>query len=154
MTEATNLAGQTFGRLTVISRAPSSNAGHARWHCRCECGNETTPHASALRKGLTVSCGCFHTEWNAGNHKAVVSYCTAHQRVSRQRGVAKSHPCVDCAGPARDWSYDGLDPDELFEVIGNSRLAYSLDINRYVPRCRDCHSAHDALARREVMNHG
>lgn len=42
-----------------------------------------------------------------------ISYRTAHDRVTRQRGKASEHRCVDCGRQARHWSYDGTDPNEL-----------------------------------------
>ena len=59
------LQGQSFGRLTVIARAPNAGAGlksKARWFCECECGAEAIVHASALRCGNTTSCGCAKRE--------------------------------------------------------------------------------------------
>lgn len=53
--------GDRFGRLTVVGRGP--NAGNrARWHCRCDCGNETITWTTALRSGHSQSCGCLHKE--------------------------------------------------------------------------------------------
>jgi hypothetical protein len=57
-----DLTGQVFGRLTVIGRAPTSASGDTRWHCRCECGNETTGRAGHLRRGASQSCGCMVRE--------------------------------------------------------------------------------------------
>jgi hypothetical protein len=56
MTKLIELNGQVFGKLTVLSRIKSS--GQARWHCRCECGNETVVPGYDLRHGLSASCGC------------------------------------------------------------------------------------------------
>ena len=59
---AKDLIGQTFGLLTVTSRAPnyiSKTGQEAVWHCRCECGNELDVRAGQLRSGHTKSCGCF-----------------------------------------------------------------------------------------------
>jgi hypothetical protein len=33
------------------------------WLCRCDCGNLKVIHSSALKAGLTRSCGCFHDEY-------------------------------------------------------------------------------------------
>ena len=56
-----DLAGQEFGRLTVIG--PAENRGiHTMWRCRCNCGNEKAVQTSALRGGLVVSCGCYRDE--------------------------------------------------------------------------------------------
>lgn len=59
-----NLAGDTFGRLTVIGPAPRPSHGKrdAVWLCRCSCGNEKAIKSSALRSGDTKSCGCFQRE--------------------------------------------------------------------------------------------
>jgi hypothetical protein len=53
-----DLSGQTFGKLSVVSRAESDKHGNARWLCRCECGNEKAVAAPQLVKGKTKSCGC------------------------------------------------------------------------------------------------
>lgn len=56
-----DLTGQTFGKLTVISRAPNKN-GRVIWHCKCECGTETDVAANNLKSGHTLSCGCIHSK--------------------------------------------------------------------------------------------
>ena len=57
-----NIAGQTFNRLTVVSRALNSKIGKTRWNCVCSCGNETMVHSSDLLLGNTTSCGCIRRE--------------------------------------------------------------------------------------------
>lgn len=56
-----SLVGRSFGRLVVTERADTV-AGHIRYKCRCECGAEKVIHGSALKAGLTKSCGCMATE--------------------------------------------------------------------------------------------
>ena len=53
-----DLAGQRFGKLTVIKPAESSATQQARWLCRCDCGNECVVFASNLKNGHSLSCGC------------------------------------------------------------------------------------------------
>lgn len=53
-----NEIGNTYGQLTVISRAENTKDGRARWHCRCSCGNEIDVLGKSLRSGNTKSCGC------------------------------------------------------------------------------------------------
>ena len=62
MSELKKLIGQTFGRLTVIARAPNSAQGRARWLCRCECGNTLVTLGVSLRQGRANSCGCLRRE--------------------------------------------------------------------------------------------
>lgn len=59
---ATNLLGQTFGRLLVLARAENSAAGAARWVVRCACGSERIVRSSQLTGGGTQSCGCLARE--------------------------------------------------------------------------------------------
>lgn len=57
-----DLAGRTFGRLTVV-RLDVSHAGkNPRWLCRCECGTEKSIRASSLIRGHSQSCGCYRAE--------------------------------------------------------------------------------------------
>lgn len=56
-----NLAGQKFGRLTVIKRV-SPIGQKVRWLCRCDCGNLKDIAAFELTSGNTKSCGCLQAE--------------------------------------------------------------------------------------------
>ncbi len=65
MTEAANLIGQHFGRLTVIRKHHKSNARkQALWECVCGCGSENVVivPTTSLRKEITRSCGCLRKE--------------------------------------------------------------------------------------------
>ena len=60
---AIDIQGKKFGRLTVIKRSEKrDSSGNVYWICRCDCGNETEVQGRSLRKGLIVSCGCYHKE--------------------------------------------------------------------------------------------
>ena len=56
-----DLTGQRFGRLTVIERAETTHIS-TKWKCKCDCGNECTVIAQNLKRGHTISCGCYRTE--------------------------------------------------------------------------------------------
>ncbi len=56
------LIGQRFGRLVITAPGPKRESGEARWCCRCDCGQERLVGGTSLRKGHTVSCGCFGRE--------------------------------------------------------------------------------------------
>lgn len=54
-----DLTGQRFGRLIVqkiVSHKP------IRWECKCDCGNTTIVIADTLKRGETISCGCYRNE--------------------------------------------------------------------------------------------
>lgn len=54
-----DLTGQTFGRLSVVSRLGSRN-GKAEWLCKCECGKQKHVTGDNLQQGQ-ISCGCAKT---------------------------------------------------------------------------------------------
>lgn len=53
--------GTRFERLVVHEEVGRKNA-HRRFLCRCDCGNEVVVFLSALRSGLSRSCGCLRRE--------------------------------------------------------------------------------------------
>lgn len=56
-----NLIDKSYGRLKVIARAGTK--GHEpTWLCNCICGNKKIIIGSELRKGNTISCGCYAKE--------------------------------------------------------------------------------------------
>jgi hypothetical protein len=52
-----DLTGQTFSRLTVLSRAENIDNSTA-WNCTCECGVEKVIRGNSLKTGSSKSCGC------------------------------------------------------------------------------------------------
>ena len=67
MGKVIDLTGQKFGRLTVVSKAENDKHGKALWICVCECGRTSTSIGSDLRRGHTISCGCFGRERRLGS---------------------------------------------------------------------------------------
>lgn len=130
-----DLTGGRFGSLVAVERLEDG-----RWKCDCDCGANTIARVGDLNRGSKVSCG------DRAKHRrdAVVTYHTAHRRLDSDLGRAKTHQCVDCGSAAQQWSYDHLDPDELFEDVGSKSLvAYSLKPEHYSPRCISCHKKFD-----------
>lgn len=59
----TEMEGKIFGRWTVIAETSQrSNSGAIKYLCRCECGNEKIVSGVALRKGESMSCGCYNRD--------------------------------------------------------------------------------------------
>ncbi len=58
----TDLIGQVFNRLTVVSFAGRDKWRKALWLCKCTCGSELTLAGNSLTSGNTTSCGCFKQE--------------------------------------------------------------------------------------------
>lgn len=144
-----DLRGQRFVRLTAIEPTSARHSGQVVWRCICDCGAESLVPAYSLTSGNTRSCGCLRSDIvrqrNREGRKEAVGYANAHWRVKGERGRASEHACVDCAGPAQEWSYDHRDPDELTEAHPRTGepMAYSLDPSFYSPRCKSCHGIFD-----------
>lgn len=59
-----NLAGQVFGRLTVLEEIEENGARYSRWKCRCACGTEVVVVGRRLTTSSEPkrSCGCLQRE--------------------------------------------------------------------------------------------
>lgn len=146
-----DLVGRRYGRLTVIERS-----SRQRWLTSCDCGNTTVVKTNKLTSGWTLSCGCLQSDLtiqrnearaglpNLAARKPRPTYSAAHRRISRERGKAREHTCVDCEGKAAHWSYTYGDPDELTDSEGR---VYSTDTAYYAPRCAPCHRGFDTAQR-------
>jgi hypothetical protein len=57
-----DIVGQKFGKLTVISQAKNRKKYQTYWNCKCDCGKETITTRQSLIGGNTRSCGCLTRE--------------------------------------------------------------------------------------------
>ena len=57
-----DLTGRQFGRLAVVSRAPTNGRRDAYWNCICDCGTRVEVKAGSLTYGSSQSCGCLRLE--------------------------------------------------------------------------------------------
>lgn len=80
MPKLIDLSGQRFGRFVVVSYAGSNKQGAAMWKCVCDCGNQKTVVGSDLRRGKTLSCGCFHSE---KQKKLATTYGYSNTRIAQ-----------------------------------------------------------------------
>jgi hypothetical protein len=67
-----DLAGQRFGRLTVLGFSHLNIHGASCWRCRCDCGRETAASANNLRAGSVADCAR-HREGVAKSHGHVIN---------------------------------------------------------------------------------
>ena len=133
-----DVTGQRFGTLVVRARQGD------KWFCVCDCGKSRVTGLSQLnQQGEANTCGdrTAHRRTDSG-------YRAAHERCRTDRGLVQKYACVNCGGPAQHWSYNHDEPNELLGTVGVGRgkqvvLAYSLDPNRYSPRCAPCHKRFD-----------
>lgn len=77
-----DLAGQRFGKLTVLEKdnTPHKN-GYLYWICQCDCGNTVIVNGSSLRKeNGTRSCGCLNSEG-----EMIISQILTNKKVNFKR---------------------------------------------------------------------
>jgi hypothetical protein len=55
---AKDISGETFGRLTAIAPVNRTPRGGIKWLCICKCSSESIVASGNLRSGSTQSCGC------------------------------------------------------------------------------------------------
>lgn len=55
-----NLFNKKYGRLTIIKTL--SPVDSAKCVCKCDCGNEYITYLNNIKRGATVSCGCYNRE--------------------------------------------------------------------------------------------
>lgn len=166
-----NLAGLTFGRLTVLSFSHSVHDLGAYWNCLCECGNQCVILASRLKSGNTKSCGCLKSDitrlrWI--KPKGVASFNEffwKYQDAAQRRGLdfklsreefrdITQKPCFYC----------GILPNSIFgrrntnggyihngiDRINNSK-GYTFD--NCVPCCKICNYMKHKLSQEEFLIH-
>lgn len=61
MSKRLNLINNQFGRWTVIAFDKIHNK-NSYWKCKCECGNIKSISGSSLKRGESISCGCYQKE--------------------------------------------------------------------------------------------
>lgn len=65
----TALAGERYGRLTVLRESEQTKRCARRVDVRCDCGTEKTVYATNLQGGRTESCGCLMRERTGDAHR-------------------------------------------------------------------------------------
>lgn len=71
------MTGKRFGKLFVIgidNNANKEKSGHAKWICRCDCGNIVSVLSNSLTMNKTKSCGCYKKEKCSEIHKKSNAY--------------------------------------------------------------------------------
>lgn len=68
-----DLVGNTYGRLTVVSRAANNKHGHTMWNCLCLCGKMTVSPGQGLKSGGKISCGCSRIKDRTGQRIGILT---------------------------------------------------------------------------------
>ena len=57
-----DIKGKKYGRLLAIKPTHDRQNGHIVWLCKCDCGNTHRVIASVLKRGGSLSCGCYRRD--------------------------------------------------------------------------------------------
>lgn len=80
-----DLAGQVFGRWSVISFSGRDKHNNAMWVCQCKCGEIREIIGSGLRSGNTMSCGCYNREIVSQIHSGENHYNWDYNKTPEER---------------------------------------------------------------------
>lgn len=168
MPKIKDLAGETFGRLTVLFLLGTIPGSGAFWECRCTCGNITSVRRGDLLSGKTKSCGCLALEVRSKAH-GVSSFnkvLNNYKQHARHRGYEwglstedfkelTQQPCKYCGRPPSNYcgeasqcknggyTYTGIDR------VDNDRGYF---IDNVVPCCSVCNRAKDTQTEEEFLS--
>lgn len=98
-----DITGQKFGRLTVIRyEGRRGKRQTPLWFCVCDCGNTKSVVGQSLRRGYTVSCGCF-------NKERLVETNTTHGATHTSSYASFKQAKQRCTNPKNKkfWDYGG-----------------------------------------------
>jgi hypothetical protein len=62
-----DIEGRRFGRVIVLGFSHIDKNSY--WKCKCDCGKEFIAIGNNLKRGKTISCGCFRKELNSSKYK-------------------------------------------------------------------------------------
>lgn len=102
----------TFGRLTVLEKSSQDKHGHTHWVCVCVCGKTKIIDGGALKRGLTLSCGCLGDEkrktsslrHGAANTKLAWIRTSMIQRCTNPKSVSYKYYGGRGISVCEDWS--------------------------------------------------
>jgi hypothetical protein len=103
-----NLVGRRYGKLVVKALYALKPA---RWHCVCDCGEETRSSSANLSSGKAKSCGSCVRKWDIRSklHPLFESKRrfrpTREELVAHTTGEMATRPrCIRCKSRAASWS--------------------------------------------------
>lgn len=84
-----NLAGQKYGRWTIVELLGKNEKNELLIKCICDCGNERTLKLINIKYGSSKSCGCLskevHSKHGLKKHPLFMVWCSMRQRCSYEK---------------------------------------------------------------------
>lgn len=93
-----NIIGKKYGWLTVVSFSHKNKWDVTSWNCVCKCGAKRVVEYGGLKRGSTVSCGCYKKAMRRQNWLKHGEASTKTQeyrawQAMKARCSVKSNPC-------------------------------------------------------------
>lgn len=145
MVSFNDLTGKNFGRWKVIGfsyRKELQKHNYQMWDCLCECGEKKIVEGSSLKKGNSVSCGCFrietipkgnkHYEWKEKG----LGYWGVHHWLRKTFGKANKCEGERCRNNSSNYQWAKL-----------KNKGYERNRDNFIMLCRSCHSLYDGASK-------
>lgn len=141
MPQLQDLTGQQFGRWTVLSLSHRTEDRRYVWNCRCECGTTRAVEGGSLRRGLSVSCGCYRHDAQAthGEHQSPTynSWSTMKQRCTNPNTPDYARYGGRGIGFAPEWeTFEGFVKDMGHRPPGTTLDRRENHLGYYKSNCR------------------
>jgi len=158
-----DITGQQFGRLVAVRREGTDKVGHAKWRCKCECGEEIIVLGTNLVEGITKSCGCYSAEMRHTFHhihgKSHTKLWNLHQQIIARCKNENSPNWPHYGGRGISVCDEWKDSFEVFYEWAKDKYKPGLEIDRedndgnYCPEnCRFVGKSLNIINRRKQSN--
>ncbi len=122
---------------------------------RAKMGNQAARGYRHTPDELAAISAASKARWADPEHRALqtakrrrdgAGYEAAHDRIRKDRGIARELGCISCGAPAAHWALNHERARGRVRVNSDgqySGLPYSLEPSDYDPRCVGCHKRYD-----------
>lgn len=139
-----DLTGQKYNRWTVIRFIERIETAYF-WLCRCECGTEKAVRRATLRKGTSISCGCWRKESTSKRFSERIGEANPMYTTGKSLGRGKKqrkfreevrrrdgYVCLGC-GVSQSQVGKKLDVHHINGISTDDRLENAITL------CKPCH---------------
>ena len=146
MALSTSLVGMTFGRLTVVERAPERIGVKVGWKCVCICGKSTISSTTNLTGGFSTSCGCRRAESNRARAalrlpgKPRSDYEREYYARNREKLLAKNKAYRATLDPSKErerlrkWNASHPEQRRVSQFKARCRVLFGIEPEEYSER--------------------
>lgn len=141
MKSARSVIGEKFGRWQILNFSHTNIKGKYKyhyWNCLCDCGQKRAVEVTSLKKGNSISCGCFKREMSPKGEKHyfwkgdAAGYHAIHAWLRKHFGKADRCENPFCRGESHRFEWAKLKQKEYQRVREN-----------YIRLCHSCHFLYD-----------